>query len=111
MPRITGRRIYRVLFQSQGKLYEVYARKVVQSDLPGFIVIEDLVFGERGGLLVDPAEERLRSEFSDVRRSLVPFHAVIRIDEVDKEGVGKLTTSEGGSNVASFPGLPPLPRD
>ncbi len=104
-----ARRIYKVLFAAQGKVYEIYARKVAQGGLYGFIEIEELVFGERSGLLVDPAEERLQAEFAGVKRSYIPFHAVIRIDEVETEGVAKLhPAGEGGGNVvAPFPVLPP----
>ncbi|MDX1734627.1 MAG: DUF1820 family protein, partial [Halioglobus sp.] len=62
-------------------------------------------------ILVDPGEEKLKNEFNGVRRSYIPLQAIIRIDEVDKEGSGKVsdvTPAEGG-NVASFPfaGIPP----
>ena len=36
-------------------MYEVYARDVHQSGLFGFIEIEDLVFGEKTSLVVDPS--------------------------------------------------------
>jgi hypothetical protein len=52
---------YRVTFHNQGKVYEVYAREVHQSGLFGFIEIEDLLFGEKTSLVVDPAEENLKS--------------------------------------------------
>ena len=41
--------IYKVVFFNQGQIYEVYARQIYQSDLYGFIEIEELVFGERSG--------------------------------------------------------------
>ena len=39
--------IFKIMFVNQGKVYEVYARKVSQGRLFGFIDIEELVFGER----------------------------------------------------------------
>jgi hypothetical protein len=70
-----------------------------------FVEVEDIIFGERSQVLVDPGEEKLKSEFSGVKRTYIPLQAVIRIDEVDKEGVNKIvstgTTSEG--NVTHFP--------
>ena len=94
--------LYKVTFINQGQVYEVFARQVYQAELYGFVVIEELVFGERTTVVVDPAEERLQSEFEGVKRSFVPMHAVIRIDEVEKEGIPKI--SELGDNVTSFPG-------
>ena len=38
--------LFKIAFMSQGQVYEVYARSVGQGDLFGFIVIEELVFGE-----------------------------------------------------------------
>ena len=94
--------LFKVVFMSQGKVYEVYARSVGQGDLFGFIVIEELVFGERSTVVVDPGEEKIKSEFKDVRRTYLPMHSIIRIDEVDKQGVSKISKLEG-SNVAQFP--------
>lgn len=97
-----GKHIFKVLFVNQGKVYEVYARNVLQGELFGFLAIEELVFGERSSVVVDPAEERIRSEFAGVRRSYIPLHAVLRVDEVEKQGVSKISAVEGG-NVAQFP--------
>jgi hypothetical protein len=94
--------IFRIVFVNQGKVYEIYARKVSHGSLFGFIEVEELVFGERSSVVVDPGEERIKSEFAGVRRSYLPLHAVIRIDEVRKQGISKITALEGG-NVAQFP--------
>ncbi|MEO8307191.1 MAG: DUF1820 family protein [Pseudomonadota bacterium] len=93
--------IFKVLFVNQGKVYEVYARKVSHGGILGFVEIEDLVFGERAGVLLDPAEERIKSEFEGVKRSYLPMHSVLRIDEVSKRGSSKITQFEG--NVTPFP--------
>ena len=86
---------------NQGKVYEVYARKVAHGSMLGFVEIEELVFGERSGVLLDPAEERIKDEFAGVTRSFLPMHSVLRIDEVSKRGLSKITQYEG--NVAPFP--------
>ncbi len=93
--------IYKIIFINQGKVYEVFATKVYQADLYGFIVIDDIIFGERTSVVVDPSEERLKSEFESVSRTYIPMHAVIRIDEVEKEGIAKIT--ELGDKVTPFP--------
>ena len=100
-------RIFRVNFMNQGTVYELYASGVSQSDMYGFIEVEGLIFGEKSALLVDPSEEKLKSEFEGVQRIYVPMHALIRIDEVDKEGTAKIKPAEGGSNVAQFPSATP----
>lgn len=94
--------IFKILFVNQGKVYEIYARKVSHGGLLGFVEVEDLVFGERSGVVVDPGEERIKDEFAGVRRSYLPMHSVLRIDEVRKQGVSKISVLEGG-NVTQFP--------
>jgi len=97
------KQIYRVIFHNQGKLYELHAGKVASSDLYGFVEVADLIFGERSAVVVDPSEERLKAEFSAVKRTYVPMHAVIRIDEVSKQGANKIVALEAGANVTPFP--------
>jgi hypothetical protein len=94
--------IFKVMFVNQGKVYEIYARKVSHGALFGFIEVEELVFGERSTVVVDPTEERIKSEFEGVKRTYLPLHSVLRIDEVKKQGVSKITAIEGG-NVTQFP--------
>jgi len=65
------------------------------------VEIEEIVFGERSKLLIDSSEERLKSEFEGVCRTYVPLHSVIRIDEVEKAGRGRITSGEG--KLATFP--------
>lgn len=99
--------VYRVFFVSQGQVYEVYAREIYQSDLYGFIEVEEFIFNNRSQLVVDPGEERLKTEFTGVARSYLPIHTILRIDEVEKEGVPKITDAgKHGSNVAHFPQMP-----
>jgi hypothetical protein len=95
--------LYRVTFLNQERIYEVYARKVYQSELFGFIAIEELVYGETSSVVVDPGQERLKSEFVDVKCTYIPMHAILRIDEVEKEGIAKITLVNKENNVAAFP--------
>jgi len=97
--------VYKVIFQNGNQVFEVFARQIYQSDMWGFIEVEEFVFGERSKIVVDPGEEKLKSEFNGVKRSYIPLQAIIRIDEVDKEGSGKVSDAQDatGGNVASFP--------
>jgi len=95
--------IFRILFVNQGKVYEIYARKVGHGELFGFIEVEELLFGERSSVVLDPSEERIKGEFAGVKRTFLPMHSVLRIDEVKKHGVSKITALEASANVAQFP--------
>jgi len=99
---MASEQIYKVIFYNQGKVFEVFAREVYQSDMYGFITIEQLTFSEHTGVLVDPGEEKLKSEFDSVKRCYIPMHSVVRIDEVEKQGVAKITDAD--SKVTAFPG-------
>lgn len=106
MSKVT-KSIYRILFVNQGKLYELYARMIYQGELYGFIEAEELIFGERSSVLVNPAEEKLQVEFTGVKRTFLPLHSVVRIDEVEREGISKIR-SESVDNITPFP-QPTLP--
>jgi len=102
--------VYKVIFKNGGEVFEVFARQIYQSDMWGFIEVEEFVFGERSQILVDPGEEKLKKEFNGVQRSYIPMQAIIRIDEVDKEGsvrVSELAPVEGNAASVPFAGLHP----
>jgi hypothetical protein len=109
---MAAKHIYRIQFFNQGQVYEVYAKQVSQGTMFGFVEIEQLIFGERSQVVVDPSEEKLKSEFQGVKRTYIPMHAVIRIDEVEKEGMAKISDAKG--KVTPFPMPmygPNTPRD
>jgi hypothetical protein len=93
--------LFKVVFMSQGQVYEIYARSVSHGTLFGFVEVEKLVFGERTTVVVDPSEEKIKSEFENVRRTYLPMHSILRIDEVDKQGTSKVSKMDG--NVTPFP--------
>ena len=97
--------IYRIKFINQDEVYEIYARDVYQSDLWGFLEIENFVFGSQTQIVVDPSEEKLKQQFEQVERSYIPMQSIIRIDEVKHEGVAKITEAKG--TIAAFPVMPP----
>ena len=103
--------VFRIFFTSQGKGYEIYARKISQSDIYGFVEIEEIVFGEKSAIVVDPNEEALKNEFASVKRLMVPYHSIGRIDEVEKEGQAKIVAlSNPGSEEKILP-VPPFKRE
>ena len=94
--------LYRVQFICHSERYEVYVREVNQGQLFGFIEIAHFVWDNNTALIVDPSHEKLKSEFADVTRTLIPMHHVLRVDQVRKQGAARIT--ELGNNVTSFPG-------
>ena len=101
---MSNKHIFRVIFHNQGNIYELYARDIVQGEMYAFLEVSDIIFGERTELVVDPTEEQLKSEFAGVKRTYIPLQAVIRVDEVEKEGQNKITPSGNSSgNITPFP--------
>lgn len=96
--------VYRVSFLQQGKVFEVYAESVSHAEMAGFLEVESLLFGERSQVVVDPSEERLKTEFKGVKRFYLPLHWVLRVDEVEKHGSARIRDAEpGGAVVSPFP--------
>ena len=66
----------------------------------GFVVIEDIVFGKNTSLVVDPSEEKLKTEFENVKRFYIPDWYVYYDDE---------------GNIKQFPSgnfpIPPSPNN
>ena len=92
---MTDNQIYKISFTNQNEVYEIYAKHVFQGDLYGFVVAEDFIFGEATTIVVDPSEEKLKSEFAGVKRSFIPMHEIIRIDQVEKRGTAKILPLPG----------------
>ena len=73
---------FRIIFVSSNKIYEIYARVVTSSAIYGFIEVSDLILEKENKILVDPNEDELKREFEGVKRMYIPFHSVVRIDEI-----------------------------
>lgn len=95
------KKLYRITFSHLDKIYEIYARNFYESEMFGFLEVEDFVFGEQSTLVVDPSEERLKQEFSNIKRTFIPIHSVYRIDEVDKLGDVKILDQNSDRNKVS----------
>lgn len=98
--------VFKVIFHNNSQIYEVYAQAIYQSEMWGFVEVEEFVFGEPAQMIVNPGEEKLKSEFAGVKRSYIPMHSIVRIDEVEKEGIGKIVEAKGDGKVAVFPTMP-----
>ena len=107
---MSKKNIYRITFVNHDKTYEIYARQVGPSGILGFVQVAGLVFGEKAGLVVDPAEDGLRAEFKGVNQTHIPMHAIVRIDEVEKIGVARVSAVGNTGNVTPFPFPVPNPE-
>lgn len=100
---------FRIQFHNNNKIYELYAHQVSQSHMAGFIEIGEIIFGEHSKVLIDPADEKLKREFANVKHTYIPHYSVIRIDEVDQCGKNRILDNDGAS-VTHFPGPASIPQ-
>ena len=93
--------VYKIKLIQLGEIYEVFARHIYQSEMYGFIEVEEYIFNRDKQLVVDPTSEKLKNEFLNVERSYIPLNSIVRIDEVDELGEAKITENKG--QVSPFP--------
>ena len=93
--------VYKIIFLQLGEIYEVFAKQIYQSDMYGFIEVEEYIFNKDKQLVVDPSSEKLKNEFSEVERSYIPINAILRIDEVKEGGEAKIKKNK--DKVSPFP--------
>ena len=87
--------VYKIIFIQLGEIYEVFAKQIYQSDMYGFIEVEEYIFNKDKQLVVDPSSEKLKKEFNKVERSYIPVNSILRIDEVNETGEAKIKENRG----------------
>lgn len=99
--------VYRVHFLGNDTYYQIYAKSIRESSLFGFLEVSELLFGEHSNIVIDPSQERLRTEFENVERLYIPMQDIVRIDEMTTTGAPKLTLiGNQKDNVRHFPTRP-----
>jgi len=95
--------VYKVIFLNHEQIIELYARSIFQSDLEGFVEIEEF-FLKGNNADKEDGESKLQEEFKGVKRSYLPMHNIIRIDEVERQGNTKgETVADSQNKVMKFP--------
>ena len=94
--------IYKIVFFQNNEVYEVYAKSIFQSDLYGFVEVEEYLFDQGSKIVVDTSEEKLKNELKGVKRSYIPINQILRIDEVEERGSAKIKENKG-EKVSSWP--------
>ena len=58
------KKIYKIIFIQLGEIYEIFAKQIFQSDMYGFLEVEEFIFTNDDQLVVDPSSEKLKTEFN-----------------------------------------------
>ena len=103
MSKQDNKKLFRIAFLNQGKVYELFCTGVCTSGLMGFIEVSGLELGDKDSLVVDPTEEKMRDEFDGVEILHLPMHSVLRVEQVKKKGPATIRDRESGEKVTPFP--------
>lgn len=96
--------IYRVQYKTDEMRYDLYVRNVYPADMAGFICLENFIFREQQQRIIDPRMEKLSQEFANVTTAFIPYHQIIRIDQVSQAGESRIAEESGtGSKIRPFP--------
>lgn len=77
--------LFRIHFTWKEKERVLKARELDMTH-PYFVSIGDIIFPEASALIIDPADDELRSEFRDAKHIMLPFQQVKLIEEIpDRE--------------------------
>jgi hypothetical protein len=79
--------IYRVHFTWKSKEVSLKARSLDLTH-PYFVSIKDLILPENSSLIINPAEDEFREEFSEANHIMLPFQSVSLIEEIPEDTVG-----------------------
>lgn len=95
--------IYRVQYKTDTQFYDIFVRHVYPSDMPGFVCLEDFLFREENEVIINPRIEALEKEFSNVETAFIPYHQILRIDQVIKAGESRISEHSQGGKIRQFP--------
>ncbi len=76
--------MYRVHFKWKDKEISLQARSLDLTH-PYFVSIKDLVFPTGKKIIINPSEDEVRRTFSESNHIMIPFQAVILIEELDEK--------------------------
>lgn len=76
--------VFRVHFIWKEKEYILKAYSLDMTH-PYFVSIKDLLLPEPGGILINPADDEIRSSFGNVRQLMLPFQSVSLIEEFTED--------------------------
>ena len=78
--------VYRVIFTHLDQIYTLFSQGVSEETLVGFIEVDGILSVQRErNLSSDESKdnaERLYDKFDGVKRTYIPMHSIVRIDEL-----------------------------
>jgi hypothetical protein len=79
------KKLFRVQFSTGKKDFDIKAQEVKESEFFGFLEVSDFVITDPTKVVITPEEDSLKKEFESVKRILIPYQHVKRIDEFEED--------------------------
>ena len=79
------KKLYRIQFVTGKKEFDIKAQIVRESEFFGFMEISDFILTDPSKVVITPEEDSLKKEFESVKRILIPYQHVKRIDEFEED--------------------------
>jgi hypothetical protein len=79
------KKLFRVQFSTGKKDFDIKAQEVKESEFFGFLEVSDFVITDPTKVVITPEEDTLKKEFESVKRILIPYQHVKRIDEFEED--------------------------
>jgi len=99
--------LYRINFINHNQVYEIYAQSINTDQLLGFMSIKQLQFDIKESLVViDPVEEKMKAEFSDVEVLHIPLQHVLKVEEVKAKKSCKIKPLKNHTNITPLRNQP-----
>jgi len=92
--------LYKIIYCDTDKVYEIYAKTINDANMYGFVEVGEIVF-EDNSVIIDPAEDRLKDEFKNVKTTYIPQQSIIRIDYVNRKGIAKIIDTKGAKSESN----------
>ena len=100
---------FKVLFSQMDRLYIIYSYGISEETLVGFIEVDEVVAIEQvisEKVSADTsAYEAILNQYDGVKRSYIPMHTIIRIDEITMQDI-PLVQSDAKAKISHIHGGP-----
>ena len=81
--------LYKVQFKWKEKDVDLTAKSLDLTH-PYFVSIKDIVFPEKGSLIIDPTDDEIRKDFGKANHLMIPFQTVTLIEEYKDEEAARV---------------------
>ena len=80
-----NKKLYRIQFITGKKEFDIKAQHVRESEFFGFLEISDFILTDPSKVVITPEEDELKREFDGIKKILIPYQFVRRIDEFEED--------------------------